>query len=308
MVVAFPLYWNVLTSLRTPKEVYQRQGMLMPDALTFENYQKLFDGTSMIPWLINTSIVTLVATFVSLVAGIFAAYAMARLRFRGGQSLGKIVLFLYLLPQTLLFIPLFVLLNQVELLNTRMAFYLTYPTLVLPFITWLLLGYFKGLPVELEDAARIDGCSRLGVLYRIILPLAAPGIIAAAVFSITNLWNEFLYALVFVQSDSALDSTDRAALFSVGRHHALGLDDGRCSCHHRSASPRLYAAATLCRRRTDNGCSQGIEVQFHTISPNLPKPHRTGTMDIVYSTICECKQAGAPCNVLASNSSVKITA
>jgi multiple sugar transport system permease protein len=156
----------------------------------------------MIPWLVNTTIVTLVSTFVSLVAGIFAAYALARLRFRGGQSLGKVVLFLYLLPQTLLFIPLFVLLNDIDLLNTRMAFYVTYPTLVLPFITWLLLGYFKGLPVELEDAARIDGCSRIGVLYRIILPLAAPGIIAAAVFSITNLWNEFLYALVFVQSDT----------------------------------------------------------------------------------------------------------
>jgi multiple sugar transport system permease protein len=202
VIVAFPLYWNVLTSLRTPKEVYQREGMLTPDAVTLENYVKLFDGTQMLPWLVNTTIVTLVATFVSLVAGIFAAYAMARLRFRGGESLGKIVLFLYLLPQTLLFIPLFVLLNDAELLNTRAAFYLTYPTLVLPFITWLLLGYFKGLPVELEDAARIDGCSRVGVLYRIILPLAAPGIIAAAVFSITNLWNEFLYALVFVQSDT----------------------------------------------------------------------------------------------------------
>src|SRR5687768_13875344 len=108
VIVAFPLYWNLLTSLRTPKEVYQRQGMLMPDALTIENYQKLFDGTSMLTWLLNTSIVTLVATFVSLVAGIFAAYAMARLRFRGGQTLGKLVLLLYLLPQTLLFIPLFV--------------------------------------------------------------------------------------------------------------------------------------------------------------------------------------------------------
>ena len=202
VMVAFPLYWNVLTSLRTPKEVYQRQGMLMPDELTLENYRRLFDGTSMIPWLLNTSIVTLVATFVSLVAGVFAAYAMARLRFNGGQTMGKVVLFLYLLPQTLLFIPLFVMLNDASLLNTRMAFYLTYPTLVLPFITWLLLGYFKGLPMELEDAARIDGCSRVGVLYRIVLPLAAPGIIAAAVFSITNLWNEFLYALVFVQSDS----------------------------------------------------------------------------------------------------------
>lgn len=163
LAVIFPLYWNVLTSLRSPKEVYQREGMLIPDALTLENYRKLFDGTQMWPWLLNTSIVTLASTFLSLVAGIFAAYALS---------------------------------------NTRMAFYVTYPTLVLPFITWMLLGYFKGLPLELEEAARIDGCSRIGVLYRIVLPLAAPGIIASAVFSITNLWNEFLYALVFVQSDT----------------------------------------------------------------------------------------------------------
>jgi multiple sugar transport system permease protein len=191
----------VLTSLRSPKEVYQREGMLIPDALTLDNYRKLFDGTQMWPWLLNTAIVTFVATVLSLVAGIFAAYALARLRFRSGQTLGKTVLFLYLLPQTLLFIPLFVLLNDLTLLNTRAAFFITYPTLVLPFITWLLLGYFKGLPLELEEAARIDGCSRIGVLYRIVLPLAAPGIIVA-VFSITNLWNEFLYALVFVQSNT----------------------------------------------------------------------------------------------------------
>jgi multiple sugar transport system permease protein len=202
IVVVFPLYWNILTSLRTPKEVYTREGMLIPDLLTIENYVKLFDGTPMWRWLINTTLVTLVATLLSLIAGLFSAYALARLRFRGSQSLGKTVLLVYLLPQTLLFIPLFVMLNDAHLLNTRMALYITYPTLVLPFITWLLLGYFKGLPIELEDAARIDGCSRAGVLFRIVLPLAAPGIIAAAVFSITNLWNEFLYALVFIQSDS----------------------------------------------------------------------------------------------------------
>lgn len=202
VIVGFPLYWNVLTSLRTPRDVYTLQGMLTPRNLTVENYVKLFDGTQMLTWMGNTLLITGVTTFASLVIAIFAAYALARLRFVGAETLGKSVLFLYLLPQTLLYIPLFVMLNNLGLLNTRMALYATYPTLLLPFITWLLIGYFKSLPEELEDAARIDGCSRLGVLYRIVLPLAAPGIVTAAVFSATNAWNEFLYALVFVQSDS----------------------------------------------------------------------------------------------------------
>lgn len=202
LAVAFPLYWNILTSLRTPKEVYAREGMLIPDELTLQNYAKLFDGTPMLRWMWNTTLVTVVSTFTSLLVGLFAAYALARLHFRGSETLGKMVLFVYLLPQTLLFIPLFVMLNEMKVLNSRMALYITYPTLLLPFVTWMLMGYFKGLPVELEDAARIDGCSRVGVLLRIVLPLAAPGIIAAAVFSVTNIWNEFLYALVFIQSDS----------------------------------------------------------------------------------------------------------
>lgn len=202
VVVAFPLYWNVLTSLRTPKDVYTLQGMLVPRNLTLANYVKLFDGTPMLSWIGNTLLVTGVTTFGSLVVAIFAAYALARLRFVGAETLGKSVLFLYLLPQTLLYIPLFVMLNNMGLLNTRAALYVTYPTLLLPFITWLLIGYFKSLPEELEDAARIDGCTRLGVLYRIVLPLAAPGIVTAAVFSATNAWNEFLYALVFIQSDT----------------------------------------------------------------------------------------------------------
>lgn len=202
VIVVFPLYWNVLTSLRLPKDVYNPAGMLIPRNLTLANYVKLFDGTSMVRWIANTALVTGVTTFGSVMVAIFAAYALARLRFFGGETLSKSILFIYLLPQTLLYIPLFVMLNNLGLLNSLAALFITYPTLLLPFITWLLLGYFKSLPVELEDAARIDGCSRVGVLYRIVLPLAAPGIITAAVFSITNAWNEFLYALVFIQSDT----------------------------------------------------------------------------------------------------------
>jgi multiple sugar transport system permease protein len=202
IVVLFPLYWVLLTSVRTPRQVYSPESMLVPNNPTLANYVKLFAGTPMPNWILNSMIVTGVTTFASLLIAIFAAYALARLKFRGAQTLGKSVLFMYLLPATLLYIPLFVQLNNMKILNTRAALFLTYPTFLLPFITWLLFGYFKSLPEELEDAARIDGCSRFGVLYRIVLPLAAPAIITAAVFGITNAWNEFLYALVFIQSDT----------------------------------------------------------------------------------------------------------
>ena len=202
IVVLFPLYWVVLTSVRTPRQVYSPESMLVPNNPTLANYVKLFSGTPMPSWILNSMIVTAVTTFGALLIAIFAAYALARLKFRGAQTLGKSVLFMYLLPATLLYIPLFVQLNNMNILNKRAALFLTYPTFLLPFITWLLFGYFKSLPEELEDAARIDGCSRFGVLYRIVLPLAAPAIITAAVFGITIAWNEFLYALVFIQSDT----------------------------------------------------------------------------------------------------------
>jgi multiple sugar transport system permease protein len=201
IIVVFPLYFVVLTSLRTPKQVYAQEGMLTPANLTFANYIKLFDGTAMPAWIWNTVIITVVTTFSSLVIATLGAYALARLKFRGAQTMAKSVLFMYLLPSTLLYIPLFVLLNQMGLLNSRAALFVSYPTFLLPFCAWMLLGYFKSLPEELEDAARIDGCTRFGVLWRIVIPLSAPGIIAAAIFSVTNAWNEFLYALVFIQSE-----------------------------------------------------------------------------------------------------------
>jgi len=201
LMVAFPLYFVILTSLRTAKDVYSQQDMLTPRNLTLQNYVKLFDGTPMPRWIGNTVLVTFVTTLSSLIIAVFGAYALARLKFLGARTLGKSVLFMYLLPATLLYIPLFVMLNEFGMLNRLSALYITYPTFLLPFCAWMLLGYFKGLPEELEDAARIDGCTRFGLLWRIVIPLSMPGIIAATIFSITNAWNEFLYALVFLQSE-----------------------------------------------------------------------------------------------------------
>ena len=199
LVVTFPFYYMLLTSLRTPKDVYNRENMLTPSNLTLSNYATVFSNTRMITWLENSVVVAVSSTLLSVAIGIFAAYALARLKFFGSQNLARSVLFMYLLPGSLLFIPLFLVISNLGLLNTQWALVISYQTFNVPFCTWLLLGYFRNMPVELEDAALIDGSTRLGVLVRIVIPLAAPGIVTAFIFGFTNAWNEFLFAAVMVQ-------------------------------------------------------------------------------------------------------------
>ena len=175
--------------------------MLIPRLLTIQNYVDLFAKWPMARWLGNSTIVVTVTTVCSLVIAVLAAYSLARLRYRGAQTIAKTVLFMYLLPQVLLYIPLFLLLNTLDVLNSRLSLFLTYPTFILPFCTWILIGYFRTIPEELEDAARIDGCNRLQVLYLVVMPLAKPAIVTAAIFSLASAWNEFLYALVFLNSE-----------------------------------------------------------------------------------------------------------
>ena len=199
LVATFPFYYMALTSLRTQKDVYNREHMLTPANLTFENYAIVLGNTGMRTWLTNSTIVAFASTTIAVLISILAAYSLARLRFLGSQGLAKSVLFMYLVPSSLLFIPLFLIISGLGLLNTLWALIITYQTFNVPFCTWLLLGYFRSLPEELEDAARIDGCSRLGVLGRIVLPLAGPGIVTAFIFGFTNSWNEFLFAVVMAQ-------------------------------------------------------------------------------------------------------------
>jgi multiple sugar transport system permease protein len=196
LVVTFPFYYMGLTSLRTQKDVYDRERMLTPANLTFENYGIVLGNTGMRTWLTNSAIVASASTTIAVIISVLAAYSLARLKFFGSRSLAKSVLFMYLVPSSLLFIPLFLIMSNLRLLNTLWALIISYQTFNVPFCTWMLLGYFRTLPEELEDAARIDGCSRLGVLGRIVLPLAAPGIVTAFIFGFTNSWNEFLFAVV----------------------------------------------------------------------------------------------------------------
>src|SRR5438045_6498201 len=148
----------------------------------------------------NTSVVSVVATFASLVASVLAAYAIERVRFRGAKTTGMAIFLAYLVPPSILFIPLAAIVYQLGLFDTRWALILTYPTFLIPFSTWLLMGYFRSIPYELEECALIDGANRWQILTKIVLPLAVPGLISAGIFAFTLSWNEFIYALPFVSS------------------------------------------------------------------------------------------------------------
>ncbi len=199
VVVTFPIYYVILTSLRTQRDVYNREAMLTPANLTIQNYVTVLTSSNMTTWMRNSVVVALVSAAISVTIGVLAAYSLARIRFLGSQTLARSVLFMYLLPASLLFIPMFLVMSNLNLLNTLWALMIAYQTFNVPFCTWMLLGYFRNMPVEMEDAALIDGCSRMQVLRYIVLPLAGPGIVTAFIFAFTNSWNEFLFAAVLVQ-------------------------------------------------------------------------------------------------------------
>jgi multiple sugar transport system permease protein len=194
----FPFYWMGLTSLRQGKQVFVKEQVLVPRDLTLENYQFIFTERPTGRWMRNSVVMALSSSTLSVVIGVLAGYSIVRLKFRGNRTIARGVLFTYLLPSSLLFIPMFILMFNLRLTEGRWGLLLAYLSFNVPFCTWLILGYFRSIPEELEDAARIDGCTRMGVLARIVLPLAAPGIVTAFIFGFTNSWNEFLYAIVLV--------------------------------------------------------------------------------------------------------------
>jgi len=201
----FPFYWMAVTAFRPDSELYHtwRQPNATPFWTldpTLEHLHGLLRTTAFPNWLWNTMLIAIVSTVISLICGMFAGYALARLKFRGSEFLGTGIFITYLVPQTLLFIPLADIVRGMQLGNTPWALILTYPTFLIPFCTWLLMGYFKTIPKELEECARIDGATRFGAMVRIIFPVAIPGILSAGIFAFTLSWNEFIYALIFMSS------------------------------------------------------------------------------------------------------------
>ncbi|HEV3249206.1 MAG TPA: carbohydrate ABC transporter permease [Beijerinckiaceae bacterium] len=202
IVLLFPFYWMAITTFKPNNELYNYKDFnpLFVHSPTLANVKKLFFDTDYPQWLWTTMVIAAAATALSIFASVLAAYAIQRLRFRGANWVGLAIYLAYLVPPSILFIPLAAMVVKLGLFDSPLALILTYPTFLVPFCTWLLIGYFKSIPYELEECALIDGASRLQILRKITLPLAVPGLISAGIFAFTLSWNEFIYALAFIQS------------------------------------------------------------------------------------------------------------
>ncbi|HHY49282.1 MAG TPA: ABC transporter permease subunit [Alphaproteobacteria bacterium] len=200
--VLFPFYWVIITSFKTTPQIFERSSIFWPDPFTLDQFRALLFESPFLHWLWNSLLVAVLSTVISVAFAALAAYALARLRFLGAGVLTTFILITYLLPGTLIFIPLYQTLSDIGLINSYGALITTYPTFLMPFATWVLIGYFRSIPVELEESAMIDGASRLYAFWRITLPLAAPALLSVSLFAFTNAWNEFLFAFVFIQSES----------------------------------------------------------------------------------------------------------
>jgi len=205
----FPFYHMALTSLKQNRELYDRNAvpLLITKGPTLEHYTKLLWETAFLTWTKNSLLVTVLSTFVSLVIGTIAAYALSRLKFFAVGALGTGIFVTYLVPTSLLFLPLAQVVNWLGLGDSKWALVVTYPTFLVPFCTWLLMGYFRTVPKEVEECAMVDGATRIQALWRIVLPIAVPGLVCAALFAFTFSWNEFIYALTFTSSSDQITAS-----------------------------------------------------------------------------------------------------
>ena len=200
---AIPFYWMIATSLKHDKEIYGYEATLIPQRPTVDNYVTVFRTTPYLMYLRNSMAVAVGSTVLSMVIAVLGAYAIARLNFPGRALLARGLVFTYLVPTSLLFIPMFAMMSVLRLTDSLHGLIIAYLGFDVPFCTWLLMGYFKSIPVELEEAARVDGCNRVGALVRVVLPMSLPALVVVTFFSFTHAWNEFLYAHVFTSTTGA---------------------------------------------------------------------------------------------------------
>lgn len=198
-----PFYWMAVTALKSDSELYDgSKSPLYVAKPALDHFYYLFQKTDFVTWTVNTMMVATLSTAIALAMGVPAGYALARLRFRGSELIGTAIFVTYLVPTSLLFIPMVEVMAQLHLDDSIWALVVVYPTFLVPFVTWLMSGYFRTIPTELEDCARIDGMTRLGAMWKIAIPLARPGILSAGIFAFTLSWNEFIYALTLVTASS----------------------------------------------------------------------------------------------------------
>ncbi len=196
----FPVYWMFIATFKQNSDLYSitNNPFWFNIPATWENVSYLFEKTQFVRWCINTLEIALLVVAITLLVSIPAGYAFARLRFRGSSTLSIAIFLTYLVPPTLLFIPLSRVVSQLHLQDTIWSLVVVYPTFTIPFCTWLLMGFFKNVPKEIEESARVDGCSRLGEISRVVLPVSLPGIFSVVIFAFTLAMQDFVYALTFI--------------------------------------------------------------------------------------------------------------
>ena len=204
MFVLFPFYWILITAFKGNAQIGQRVGLFWPDPWTLEQFGRLFYEEPFFLWFRNSLIVSVVTTALAVFVSALGGYALARLKFRGAEMMTTLLLITYLLPAALMFIPLYGILADLRVIDTRWALILTYPTSMIPFATWLLMGYYRSIPEDLEHAAMVDGANRLQAFFYVTLPLTAPALLAVTLFAFTNAWKEFLFAFVFITKEQLM--------------------------------------------------------------------------------------------------------
>ena len=221
IMVAVPLFWMVTTAIKTNKELYE-DFSYFPQRPTLENFVRVIVREKLLTNIRTSFSVSMITTLITVIVSSLAAYSIVRYRYPGREWIGRIILFKYLLPSAMLFVPLYVIVTALGLGNTQQGLILTYLTFTIPFCTWMLMGYFRGMPVELEEQAMVDGCTKIGAMLRILLPLSAPGLVASAIFSFTLAWNEFLLALVITMDQSTMTVPIKLSMMVVGDQYIWG--------------------------------------------------------------------------------------
>jgi multiple sugar transport system permease protein len=221
LMVAIPLFWMLTTALKTNKALYEDFSYL-PTAPTFQHFVRVIQREDLLRNIWNSFAVAATVTVVTVFVSAFAAFSIVRYKYRGREWVGRFILFKYLLPTAMLFVPLYAIVVALGLGNTLKSLMLTYLTITVPFCTWMLMGYFRAIPAELEEHAMVDGCTKIGALFRILLPLSAPGIVASAIFSFTLSWNEFLLALVFTSDHTTMTVPIKLSMMVVGDQYIWG--------------------------------------------------------------------------------------
>jgi multiple sugar transport system permease protein len=221
IMVAVPLFWMVTTAIKTNKELYEDFSYI-PQRPTLENFVRVIVREKLLTNIRNSFSVAMVTTLITVIVSSLAAFSIVRYRYPGREWIGRLILFKYLLPTAMLFMPLYVIVTALGLGNTQQGLILTYLTFTIPFCTWMLMGYFRGMPVELEEQAMVDGCTKMGAMVRILLPLSAPGLVASAIFSFTLAWNEFLLALVITMDQSTMTVPIKLSMMVVGDQYIWG--------------------------------------------------------------------------------------